>query len=182
MGIKEKVERHCYKIQTTSCPEILAKETEDLKANPRGFYKTFRPLRQTTRSIHVRTDGNIEKNQEKVGNILVDYFSTMPGQIRGEEVSNLSEQDLYNHSNLTNIIKGNDVKNYPPMTLLKVVKKVFESMMSSQVANYIDSAHRKKHSWKTTLSAVTDMSKAFDSLYLSLTSSKHTVFLKSHLV
>lgn len=123
----------------------------------------------------------------------------MPDQIR-EEVSNLSEQDLYNHSSLINIIKANDVRKYQPTTLLKVVKKVFESMMSSQVANYIDSAHRKKHSCKPTLSAVTDnlkqaldsnrhigplstdMSKAFDSLHLSLTSSRHTVFLMSHLV
>ena len=84
-----------------------------------------------------------------------------------------------------------DVRKYGPITLLSVVDKVFESMMSSQVANYIDcmfnpciSAYRKNHSCETTLLALTEnwkqaldsnqyigqtnMSKAFDSLHPSL--------------
>ena len=56
-----------------------------------------------------------------------------------------------------------DVRNYRPITFFSVDDKVFESMMSSQVANYIDcmfnpciSADRKNHSCKTTLLALTE--------------------------
>lgn len=89
--------------------ECCKRKTEDLKAYPRQFYKTFKLFlsdkKQTTGSIHIRTDGNIEKNQEKVANILGDYFSIMATQIGGAGVSNLSEQDLSNNSSLITIIK-----------------------------------------------------------------------------
>ena len=49
--------------------EYCKRKTEDLKAYSREFYKTFRPFlsdkKQTTGSILIRTDGNIEKNQKR---------------------------------------------------------------------------------------------------------------------
>ena len=81
-------------------------------------------------------------------------------------------------------------KNYRPITLLCIVDKVYESMMSTQVNNYFEhkldpclSTYRKKHTCETTLLKLmedwklavdskqfigilsTDMSKAFDSLH-----------------
>lgn len=106
--------------------EYCKRKTEDLKAHPREFYQTFRLFlsdkNQTIGSIHIRTDGNIKKNQEKVANIQGDYFSTMATQIGGAGVSNLSEQDLSNNSSLINIIKAindNNLQNFSFQLLIR---------------------------------------------------------------
>ena len=63
------------------------------------FYKTFRPFLsdknngQNRTCINLRTDREIVKDQNKVANILVNYFSMMPDEIgRGK-----GEEDLLNH-------------------------------------------------------------------------------------
>ena len=83
-----------------------------------------------------------------------------------------------------------DIKNYTPVTVLTVIGKVFEQVLSKQLATFIDpmlshnlTAYRKNHSCETSLIELverwkqavdnknivgvlsTDMSKAFDSLY-----------------
>ena len=103
----------------------------------------------------------------------------------------------------TKRMTGLDERNYRPITLLRTVDKVFESMMSIQVNNHFDSkldpcipAYGKKHSCETTLLRLTedwklavdseqfigilstDMSKAFDSLHPSL---RRMAFQRNHL-
>ena len=83
-----------------------------------------------------------------------------------------------------------DIKNYKPVTVLTVIGKVFEQLLSKQLTSFIDSklshnltAYRKGQSCETSLIGLverwkravnnrnvvgvlsTDMSKAFDSLY-----------------
>ena len=95
--------------------------------------------------------------------------------------------------------------NYRPITVLNSVAKVFESLLSKQISDNIDSqmyskmsAYRKMHSCETTLIRVTedwkkavdntecvavlstDMSKAFDSLHHALMIKKLEAYGSSH--
>ena len=60
-------------------------KADDLKAKPSEFYKTFRPFlsdnKQPASEIHIKRNGRIEKDQEKVANVLENYFSTMANDI-----------------------------------------------------------------------------------------------------
>ena len=42
----------------------------------------------------LKTNGRIDKDQEKVANILANYFSTMANNVGGAGVHNLTEDDL----------------------------------------------------------------------------------------
>ena len=280
--LKRKWRNKAANCRRQAIKEYWQKKAEDLKAKPSDFYKTFRPFlsdkKQAVSEIHIRTtDDSIEKDQEKVANVLANYFSTMANEIGGAGINSLTEEDLSSHPSLTNIYNASksnphnnfcfkllsrtsvqsvleklnvrkasgydsispkilrlassglaesltklfnecirkgewpeawkrgewnpvhkkcdrfDERNYRPITLLSVVDKVYESMMSTQVNNHYDcmldpslSAYRKKHSCETTLLRLTedwklavdcdqfigilstDMSKAFDSLHPSL--------------
>ena len=48
-----------------------------------------------------------KSNQEKVVNILANYFSTMANEIGGAGVNCLTEDDLSSHPNLINICNAN---------------------------------------------------------------------------
>ena len=86
-------------------------KADDLKAKPSEFYKTFRPFlsdkKQPASEIHIKTNGRIEKDQEKVANVLANYFSTMANDIGGAGVNSLTEDDLSSHSSVTNICNAN---------------------------------------------------------------------------
>ena len=91
--------------------EYWKQKADDLKAKPSEFYKTFRPFlsdkKQPASEIHIKTNGRIEKDQEKVANVLANYFSTMANDIGGAGVNSLTEDDLSSHSSLTNICNAN---------------------------------------------------------------------------
>jgi len=57
--------------------------------------------------IHIKANKGIEKDQEKVANILANYFSTMANEIGGASVNSLTEDDLLSHPHLTNISDAN---------------------------------------------------------------------------
>ena len=86
-------------------------KADDLKAKPSEFYKTFRPFlsdnKHPASEIHIKRNGRIEKDQEKVANVLENYFSTMANDIGVAGVNSLTEDDLSNHSSLTNICNAN---------------------------------------------------------------------------
>ena len=85
--------------------EYWKRKAEDLKHKPKDFYKTFRPFlsdkKQPVKDIHIRNNGIVEKNQEKIANILGDYFSSMASEICGEGVNNRTENDLLHHPSIT---------------------------------------------------------------------------------
>ena len=91
--------------------EYWKQKADDLKAKLREFYKTFRPFlghkKQPVSEIHIKANGRIEKDQEKVANVLANYFSTMANDIGGAGVNSLTEDDLSSHPSLTNICNAN---------------------------------------------------------------------------
>ena len=91
--------------------EYWKQKADYLKAKPSEFYRTFRPFlsdkKQPASEIHIKANGSIEKDQEKVANILANYFSTMANEIGGAGVNCLTEDDLSSHPRLTNICNAN---------------------------------------------------------------------------
>ena len=93
-------------------------KADDLKAKPSDFYKTFRPFlsdkKQPASEIHIKANETIEKDQEKVANVLANYFSKMANDIGGAGVNSLTEDDLSSHPSLTNICNANksNLKNF----------------------------------------------------------------------
>ena len=71
--------------------EYWKQKADDLKAKPSELYKTFRPFlsdkKQPASEIHIKANGRIEKDQEKVANVLANYFSTMTNDIGGAGVN-----------------------------------------------------------------------------------------------
>ncbi|XP_068684301.1 uncharacterized protein [Montipora foliosa] len=98
--------------------EYWKQKADDLKAKPSEFYKTFRPClsdkKQPGSEIHIKANGRIEKDQEKVANVLANYFSKMADDIGGAGVNSFTEDDLSSHSSLTNICNANksNLKNF----------------------------------------------------------------------
>ena len=101
-----------------SIKEYWKQKADDLKAKPSEFYKTFRPFlsdkKQPASEIHIKANRKIEKDQEKVANVLANYFSTMANDIGGAGVNSLTEDDLLSHPSLTNICNANrsNLKNF----------------------------------------------------------------------
>ena len=98
--------------------EYWKQKADDLKAKPGEFYKTFRPFlsdkKQPASEIHIKANGRIEKDQEKVANVLANYFSAMANDIGGAGVNSLTGDDLSSHPSLTNICNANksNLKNF----------------------------------------------------------------------
>ena len=70
---------------------IEERKADDLKENPRDFFKTFRPFLSTKGhkgdiEIHLRTDGDVvEKDQSRVTDLFADYFATIADGIGGDK-------------------------------------------------------------------------------------------------
>ena len=80
--------------------EHCRKKADDLKENPRDFFKTFRPFLSTTGhkgeiEIHLKTDGDvIEKDQSRVADLFADYFAMIADGIGGEKSKLDSPEDF----------------------------------------------------------------------------------------
>ena len=82
--------------------QMTLKLSQASSIKPSGSLK-----KQPASEIHIKTNGRIEKDQEKVANVLANYFSTMANDIGGAGVNSLTEDDLSSHSSLTNICNAN---------------------------------------------------------------------------
>lgn len=111
--LKRKWRNEATKCRRRAIREYWQQKVDHLKSKPTDFYKTFRPFLsdknkgQNRTCINLRTNGEIVKDQNKVANILVNYFSTMADEIGGRDVNSLIEEGLSNHQSLTNILNAN---------------------------------------------------------------------------
>ena len=111
--LKRKWRNEATKCRRRAIREYWQQKADHLKSKPTDFYKTFRPFLndknkgQDRTCINLRTNGEIVKDQNKVANILVSYFSTMADEIGGRDVNSLTEEDLSNHQSVTNILNAN---------------------------------------------------------------------------
>ena len=89
--------------------EHWRKKADDLKENPRDFFKTFRPFLSTMGhkgeiEIHLRTDGDVvEKDQSRVADLFPDYFATIADGIGGDKSKLDSPEDFQDHSSVAAI-------------------------------------------------------------------------------
>ena len=92
----------------------MEKESDDLKKNPRDFFKTFRPFLSTKGhkgeiEIHLRTDGDVvEKDQSRVADVFADYFATIADGIGGDKSKLDSPEDFQDHPSVAAI--ANNIK------------------------------------------------------------------------
>ena len=78
--------------------EYWKTKSEDLKTNPRDFFKTFKPFLsdkgiESDQDIELNIEGNVVKDQIKVTEILADHFASIADGIGGtdEELNNLKD-------------------------------------------------------------------------------------------
>ena len=85
------------------------KKADDLKANPRDFFKTFRPFLSTKGhkgdiEIHLRTDGDVfKKDQSRVADLFADYFATIANGLGGDKSKLDSPKDFQDHPSVAAI-------------------------------------------------------------------------------
>ena len=83
-------------------------KADDLKSNPRDFFKTFKPFLSTkdcstSTDIQLKVEGTIVKDQRQVSEILVDYFSTIADGIGGDIAKLKSLKDFKDHPSVFRI-------------------------------------------------------------------------------
>ena len=85
------------------------KVSNNIKSDPRKFYKTFTPFldvknKQTNAGdICLKINDNLEANQAKVAGHLAHYFSTIADRIGGDNVQNTLEEDFEYHKSVNDI-------------------------------------------------------------------------------
>ena len=95
--------------------EHWRKKADNLKINPRDFFKTFRPFLSTKGhkgdiEIHLRTDGDVvEKDQSRVADLFADYFAIIADGIGGDKSKLDSPEDFQDHPSVAAI--ANNIRN-----------------------------------------------------------------------
>ena len=85
------------------------KVSDDVKSDPRKFYRTFRPFTDfknkqgNSGDICLKVKDVLEGDQTKVANHFANFFSTMADGIGGDHVNDCVESDFMNHNSLLNI-------------------------------------------------------------------------------
>ena len=88
--------------------EFCGKKTEDLKNNPKCFYKTFKPFLSTKNctkgeEIHLNVNGSVIKDQKQVAEVLVEHFATLADGIGGDAPKCKAMEDFKDHPNVQQI-------------------------------------------------------------------------------
>ena len=111
--LKRKWRNEAPKCRRRAIREYWQQKVEHLKSKPTDFYRTFRPFlcdknkSQDRKCINLWTNGEIVKDQNKVADILVNFFSTMADGNGGRDVNSFKGEDLSNQPSLTNILNAN---------------------------------------------------------------------------
>ena len=112
---KKKCRNEATRQRRLAIKEHWKKKADDLKANPRDFFKTFRPFLSTKGhqgdiEIHLRTDGDVvEKDQSRVADLFADYFATIADGIGGDKSKLDSPEDFQDHPSVAAI--ANNIRN-----------------------------------------------------------------------
>ena len=82
--------------------EYWRTKSEDLRRNPRNFFKTFKPFLsdkgiRSDPDIELNIEGDIVKDQIKVTEILADHFATIADGIGGTDAELLNLKDFNYH-------------------------------------------------------------------------------------
>lgn len=111
---KKKCRNEATRQRRLAIKEHWRKKADDLKKNPRDFFKTFRPFLSTKGhkgeiEIHLRTDGDVvEKDQSRVADVFADYFATIADGIGGDKSKLDSPEDFQDHPSVAAI--ANNIK------------------------------------------------------------------------
>ena len=111
---KKKCRNEATRQRRLAIKEHWRKKADDLKKNPRDFFKTFRPFLSTKGhkgeiEIHLRTDGDVvEKDQSRVADLFADYFAMIADGIGGDKSKLDSPEDFQDHPSVAAI--ANNIK------------------------------------------------------------------------
>ena len=111
--LKRKWRNESTKCRRRAIREYWKMKADDLKSKPGDFYKTFTPfLSDKNKSkekieVNVKRNGHIQKEQNKVADILANYFSTIANNIGPEGVNELTEDDTLHHPSVKTIESNN---------------------------------------------------------------------------
>ena len=115
--------------------EYWKTKSEDLKRNPRDFFKTFKPFLsdkgiRSYPDIELNIQGNFVKDQIKVTEILADHFATIADGIGGTDAELRNLEDFNDHPSVQLIedkSRGWEAFDFQEVTPAQV-KSVLESL------------------------------------------------------
>ena len=126
--------------ETTKQRRLAIKEywrtkSEDLRRNPRDFFKTFKPFLsdkgiRSNPDIELNIEGDILKDQIKVTEILADHLATIADGIGGTDAELLNLKDFNDHPSVQLIeekSRGNEAFDFQEVNPTQV-KSVLESL------------------------------------------------------
>ncbi|KAK2561877.1 hypothetical protein P5673_015271 [Acropora cervicornis] len=87
------------------------RKSEELKSKPSDFFNTFKPFigtkaKDTNPTCLKSEDGEVEKDQTVVAELLAGHFNTVAAYIGGNHITSLTENDQRNHSSVKAVEGG----------------------------------------------------------------------------
>ena len=106
--LRRKSRNEATKQRRIAIKEYWRKKSEDLKNNPKAFFKTFKPFLSSKgctkgEDIHLNVNGSVIKDQKQVAEVLAEHFSTIADGIGGKTVERKSVEDFKDHPSVQRI-------------------------------------------------------------------------------
>ena len=145
--------------------EFWRKKTEDLKNNPKCFYKTFKPFLSTKDStkgeeIHLNVNGSVIKDQKQVAEVLVEHFATLANGIGGDAAECNAMEDFKNGKQTINVnpvtqgqvlavLESSNISIQPKVLKIgaEELSKPLTTLFNSCIGNSVSPSDWKRGDW-----------------------------------
>lgn len=108
--------------------EHWRKKANDLKENPRDFFRTFRPFLAT--KGHIGDVDVVKKDQSRVADLFADYFATIADGIGGDKSKLDSPEDFQDHPSVALI--ANNIRNKQQYDIEPISNAHWKSLMKER--------------------------------------------------
>ena len=100
--LRRKARNEATKQRRIAIKQYWYNKSNDLKINPKAFFKTFKPFLGSKscterNDIHLKINGSMITNQQQVAEELVEHFATLADGIGGTAIERKSIEDFRDH-------------------------------------------------------------------------------------
>ena len=116
--LKNKWRNIATKCRRKAIKQYWRRKTDDFNNNPAEFYKTFKLFlddksRAVDKCITLEKDGNVIRDQSKIADCFLDYFSSVAKGIGDIKLLELNEEQFKSHTSVQRINEYKKVVNAP---------------------------------------------------------------------